>query len=62
MPGTPASARVGTSGSSGTRAAEVTASARNLPSCTSDMAGKVSTNVVVVWPVNTATTPSLVLR
>ena len=48
--GQPASAMVGTSGSSGERALVVTASGRNLPDATIGAAEAVLVNIAWTWP------------
>ena len=48
--GTPASVLVGTSGNAGERLTLSTASARNFPSLTLDMAGGSAVNAIGVWP------------
>ena len=60
--GTPASARVGTSGSSGMRVGMVTASARRLPAGTCGTTAGVSTNPKAVCPLSRLVTDSLLLR
>src|SRR5262245_35990103 len=51
--GKPASASVGASGSAGDRVPVVTASARNLPSCTCGTTGVSTTNAMGVCPART---------
>ena len=47
---TPASATVGTSGSSGSRLAPVTASARSFPALMCGKAEGMLSNIIITWP------------